>query len=486
MTIQLLKQKLTDLGYGNQLKEPKALKNQIVEIVPENGRIETYNALASKLIKEGAIYQPDPGLVGQQIGRSYKSSAGAVIFPKSRFGDLAIKVNASVGGTKPKTAEHETYSALCIGARLLNPNTNYSLEDLTKASAIVDSSVNNPEDLFSNKMTQDWKDSCVMQTDVFFQNIPLTAKNVRIERQQEGPITKFLYTRADELIKELAANSEEFSAFNKLQSDKWNPGDIWVVNTSVTINNFADCKTIRHLNEKIYELWLSKKLIPISLKKIDSQSGKILELKNSGGINFFGKYRGHTLGQENGFSFTNNNMKIKFTLVNNTTRTGECAVRTFTEAADISAEIEGLAAAGGKAGKTFIDKVLTSMNKPTIFENMGFRPPINGYKELDRQFDNDQLKVMTMFFDLSKKSRYGPQSTINTVEKFIAELQKKPAYKTAAGLKKYVRSKMQCASLAVIIESMNAKQKDELVDKMITYASSEIRQISSFHVKIGK
>ena len=72
MTIQLLKQKLTDLGYGNQLKEPKALKNQIVEIVPENGRIETYNALASKLIKEGAIYQPDPGLVGQQIGRSYK------------------------------------------------------------------------------------------------------------------------------------------------------------------------------------------------------------------------------------------------------------------------------------------------------------------------------------------------------------------------------------------------------------------------------
>ena len=91
-----------------------------------------------------------------------------------------------------------------------------------------------------------------------------------------------------------------------------------------------------------------------------------------------------------------------------------------------------------------------------------------------------------MFFDLSKKSRYGPQSTINTVEKFIAELQKKPAYKTAAGLKKYVRSKMQCASLAVIIETMNAKQKDELVDKMITYASSEIRQISSFHVKIGK
>ena len=323
-------------------------------------------------------------------------------------------------------------------------------------------------------MTQDWKDSCLAQTEIFFKNEQLTAKNYKIERQQEGPITKFLYKRADELIKELAENAVEFRVFNTLQADKWNPGDIWMVSSNVTVNNFASCKSIRHLNEKIYELYLKKHLIPISLKKIDNPNKPgLFELKNSGGINFFGKYRGHNLGAENGFSFTNNNMVIKFTLVNNTTRTGECKVRPFTDS-DVSAEIEGVAAAGGKAGRTFINKILENMGQQTIYS----------YKDIKNRFDNDYENLMMEFFNLSKQTKMGPGPSIKTVEDFKKEIQKK--YNTKTNEKKYVNSKLQCTSLAVSLEKLSAVQKDELVDKMITYASSEIRQISSFHVKVGK
>ena len=37
--IDIIKKHLTDIGYGNQLKEPSSLKNNVIEIVPEEKSI---------------------------------------------------------------------------------------------------------------------------------------------------------------------------------------------------------------------------------------------------------------------------------------------------------------------------------------------------------------------------------------------------------------------------------------------------------------
>lgn len=475
MTISMLRKELEDIGYGTQIQEPKSLKNQLVEIIPSMGRVETYNDLASKLKKYNAVYQDDYTAVAKQIGRSYSSSAGAVIFPQSAFDNLAIRVLTPTSNVGPKTADHETYSALCFIARLNDQNTGFSLEDLQKSVGQVKSSVTrNKEDvakLFSKVMTQDWKNSCAAQTKTFFDKERLVGKNYTVERQQEGPITKHIYSMADRLIKELSANNEKFALFAQVQLDKWNPGDIWVVKDTVKTSDFDQCKTINHLNEVIYEMYLDKKLIGVSLKKWDKKSDAPYDKYNMGSINFYGKFDGYNLGQEGGFSYTNNNMVVKYRLVNTGVKTGKAVVRPFT-GTDVSAEIEGVSAAGGKAGRTFINKVLTQMGKPNILS----------YKDIKPRMDTDVDSLYEEFFMLAKKSKYGPKE--KTAVEFRQKIKEK--YKTVGQEKSYVSAKMQAASFAASLETLTTSEKDTLVDMMICYAASSLRDISSPFIKIGK
>jgi len=320
-------------------------------------------------------------------------------------------------------------------------------------------------------ITSDWKLSSSNQSEAFFKKFNITASNFIVERQQEGPVTKYLYERAKVLINELTTNSDQYRAYEGLQLDKWNPGDIWLVRNDVNTNIFKPAKTIKHLNEIIYELYLERKLISISLKKWDKKSEAPIEVYNAGPRNYYGKYKSHNLGTSNGFSFTNNNMTLLYEMVNTTTKPGSAVIRPFTNT-DISAEIEGVAAAGGKAGRTFINKVLTSMNVPTIVS----------YKDIIPAFDRDQMKIRTDFYNEVMKSKYAPKNM--KINEFIDEIKKKYSSKPAE--RSYINAKYQAASFAVALESLTPAQRDEVVDKLITFAASSIEDISSVFVKVGK
>lgn len=470
--INKLKDELTKHGFGSQIKTPKSLATKVVEIVPVSDRMSTLKDIEEKFARYNALYQEDQEVVKSQIGaRGFSSSVGAVIFPQSEFNDLAVKVVKGVAGAGPSTAEHETYSALCFAARLKSSKTNYELQDLQEASSNVKSSKNNPDHLFSQKMTSDWKLSSANQADSFFKNVQITTNNYNVERQQEGPITKFIYDRAKVLIEELTNNSDEFKSYQGLQLDKWNPGDIWLVRKDVQTSIFTPAKTIKHLNEILYELYLDKKLISISLKKWDKKTDAPYEVYNAGPKNYFGKYKSHDLGTTNGFSFTNNNLTLHYEMKNTTTKTGSAIVRPFT-GTDVSAEIEGVAAAGGKAGRTFINKVL---------KNMGVSEIVS-YKDIIPVYDRDKMKIYTDFYNTVMKSKYAPKNM--KINDFIKEIQKK--YNTPAKERAYINAKYQAASFAVALESLTPVKRDELVDKCISFAASSIEDISSVFVKVGK
>jgi DNA-directed RNA polymerase subunit F len=470
--INKLKDELTNLGYGTQIKTPKSLATKVVEIVPVIGRIETFNDIAEKLDKYNALYQDDQEAIKSQIGaRGFSSSVGGIIFPQSEFADLAVKVIKGGAGSKPSTAEHETYSALCFGAKLKNKATNYELADLQEASSFVDSSKNDPDRLFTTVMTSDWKLSSANQAEAFFKKMAISSTNYTIERQQEGPITEFLYKRAGELIEELTKNSTQFQPYAGLQLDKWNPGDIWLVRNDVTKALFNPAKTIKHLNEIIYELYLDKKLISVSLKKWDKKTEAPIEVYNAGARNYFGKYVRHDLGISGGFSFTNNNLSLHYEMKNTSTKPGSAIVRPFT-GTDVSAEIEGVAAAGGKVGRTFINKVLSSMGVQQIVS----------YKDIIPVFDKDPMKIRTDFYNEVMKSKYAPKNM--KINDFIKEVQKK--YNTIASERAYINAKYQAASFANALESLSPSKRDEVVDKLITFAASSIEDVSSVFVKVGK
>ena len=476
MTLQLLQTELPKIGYGDNLSQPKPQ----IAIISSISRAKVYSDIVDKLTKYNAFYEADQELVAKQIGKKPGSSKGAIIFPKSPFDNLCVITKPPSGqqAKSPNTDQHETYSALCFAAKLRNKDTNYSLQELLKYRDMVESSkATSDQDvrsLFENVMPDDWKSSSIAQTESFFNKENLSGTSFTIERQKEGPITKKIYALADKLIKELAANNTEtFGLFTKLQLDKWNPGDIWVVSNNIRETDFDKCKTLKHLNEELYELYLSKKLIGVSLKKWDRPGPAPYDTYNMGNIQFFGKFNGYGLGSKApGFVYSNVNMVYKYKLVNTTTKQGDAVVRPFT-GTDISAEITGDAAAGGKAGQTFINKVLAQMGKGQISKA----------RDIEDFHRKDPTASMLKFYNTAMKASRDNRPKEKTVAEFKAMINKK--YKDSAETK-YVGAKMQVAEFAAIIETLTPQEKDTLTDMMICYAASSLRQVSSPFVKVGK
>ena len=469
--IDTIKEHLSDLGYGNQLKDRK--EKFLIEVIAEKDRIQTYNEIVKQLIRKGvpnAIYIDDPDTVKDTFGKKVPSTVGAILFPQSQFKDVAIKVGKPVGGGGPSTAEHESYSAFCFASLLKDKKSDFSFNALAKASRLVLTSEDDIDKLFNQKITQEWKDSSVMQAKEFFRRYKLAGNSQYIvERQKEGPITAYLYKQANKFLKDLEKNAT-LSIFANIQLDKWNPGDIWVVHNSVNTKMFEECKTIKHLNEKILELFLVKKLIPVSLKQVKGSGNVPFEISNDGETNYYGRYVDHDLGEKGGFSFSNIQSNLHYEVVNTRSFKGTAVVRPFTKQ-DISAEIKGVAAAGGKAGRTFINIVLKSMGKK----------PILGYKDA-----NDIIKAGKGYEALlalvlqTKFARRLPK----TISEFMNKVMSK--YSTNVKQKDFLRAKLQSADFCLRLEQLSKSELNELVDKSIAYASSTIKQVSSVFIKIGK
>mgnify|MGYP007020163578 CR=1 FL=1 len=78
------------------------------------------------------------------------------------------------------------------------------------------------------------------------------------------------FHRDDDVMKSIySAKNIAFknNDFKPLMDDKWNPGDIWAVESGFTINEL-DSSTVESFNDDILDLHLQKRLIGISLKKV--------------------------------------------------------------------------------------------------------------------------------------------------------------------------------------------------------------------------
>ena len=81
----------------------------------------------------------------------------------------------------------------------------------------------------------------------------------------------------------------------------------------------------------------------------------------------------------------------------------------------------------------------------------------------------------------AKNSEYPPKEDITN---FMTQIQKK--YKPGPKERAYIIAKYQVTELSKILKTLKKSEKDTLVDKCITYASSTIKQVSSVFAKVGK
>lgn len=231
------------------------------------------------------------------------------------------------------------------------------------------------------------------------------------------------------------------------------------------------------------------RVYPVSLKQAKAPNPPF-EISNDGDESFTSLYKNHNLGTaqkvSRGFNVKNNNMHIDFITKNGKTTKKEAKVRPFTGKA-ISLEIEGEVAKGGKAGLTFLDKVLVPM---------GFKPVTN-FNVLINRAKKDLRKEFEILFNMVLKLQNGNakifdgQKVLNLNKKqfdiFFDLIQNsvKNKPKDFGDMVSYFNAKYQAVEIAQRLEKMSAKQKDEFIDRAVTYASSTIKEVSSVFIKVG-
>jgi len=230
-----------------------------------------------------------------------------------------------------------------------------------------------------------------------------------------------------------------------MQPDKWNPADIWLVDTSIKGINFPI--KLDELNNTIIDLLSSGKLIGVSLKKISGTPE--LSLYNISKEDV----EGYTF-EEVISSNKSKEARIKY-------NDGVVAFRTFNFTTNFAGEIQGKTASHGKVGMGAINDALKLNNLP----------PLPSTQETKSSFEsNNPENIIKDFMDIYNKI-VEPISD----EEFINLFNSKDM--------DWKVSKYLSIKLGDIVKTNIAKQ-DEFISDLIRYASSSTK-ISSAFLKVS-
>jgi len=304
-----------------------------------------------------------------------------------------------------------------------NINKGYELSD-------VSNSIEEVKDFILNQST--WKDTFIGTANILFKNF----YNPNFEQHRGSDFVNKIY-EAYKIAKK-AKNSS-------LNSDKWNPADIWLVDKSILEMAFPT--TIEDLNGTLADLFADKKLIGVSLKKTDANpklSVYNLSLEEKEGFNYVG-YDSKP---------TNNNTAIEYS-------DGSITFRTFNFATNFAGEIKGKKAAHGKIGQGPINDILD------YFDINKLPSP----KELQEAFSESNEDLILDFHQT-----YNKIVESISLEDFRELVESKDL--------NYLVSKYLSTKLTSHIENQDKATQDEIISDIIRYASSSTR-LSSVFVKVS-
>jgi hypothetical protein len=230
-----------------------------------------------------------------------------------------------------------------------------------------------------------------------------------------------------------------------MQSDKWNPSDIWLVDKSIKEINFP--ANLEQLNGTLTNLFSDNLLIGVSLKKL-SGGAKLsiynLDEKDKEGHQYIG-YDSRP---------TNNNSVIEY-------NGGKITFRTFNFATNFAGEIQGKTASHGKIGQGALNDILKQNNLP----NLPLPKDIQDmFKSKDEKFIKDYFTIYTQLVESISLSEFNDlisQKDLN-----------------------FIISKYLSLKLTSIIVSQSQPTQDEVISDIIRYASSSTKS-SSIFVKVS-
>lgn len=248
--------------------------------------------------------------------------------------------------------------------------------------------------------------------------------------------------------------------------DKWNPGDIWATTLGSSSNPLSEyTQDWATLNGRVAELsgilGGPTSLLGISLKKTTSATitkyrDPTAEKKNAV------KYSGYIFGK-NGNFFSSQDMYMNCSA-------GTVQFRTFSGDTSWQGEIKGKMAAGGKIGGGNVDFYARQHLRKPVFPSGGERTLFTRSKKTNESF-------LEEFYSLYVKCN-AKQITPNEIMDYDTFKEN-----CMGQQQKFLNSKYACLMLADSLIDSTSSQRNNFVDAIFRYASSDTDQ-SSFYIKV--
>lgn len=428
-----LKKELGKLGF---VKFEDNTKFRVFVYVPKSDRVQELERIVKELGKFGA--QRDTSSAGLKAG----GSLGVVSFTKSSFEGLqiAVKPDSSKDLT---TDEQESLAAYYIAAKMKNPNTDYSLDDF--GTLPVESKFT-PTELFM-KASKGWVKSSTLIGDRIYKTYGRF--NFVICQRSRSSFVKNISDAANNLLKKAGKN---------IGLDKWNPADIWMVNPRMLSTDFSQFESIHDLNSFLYDKFKEKMIIGVSLKQVSRVAkAEVYNFKS-----------GHKPVVFNNLNLGKTGFTASIDAFVNYNNGSSVVFRSFKPTADISGEIQGRYAQGGKVGFGALREIMAEcVTGATITKNT----------DILREFNKGQNAYVEKLYERAKKID-------NRVKSIKKEAFKKAIFDKKAKLEPYIVSKTQALE---VVETLTRAKKSDVecaVGKMISYASSST-DVSSVFVKVS-
>lgn len=413
------------------LKDTKSIRE--IKIL-NNNRSSTRDAI------ENALYEAKIpfGALTRDVG-SFGGTEFTFDQKKVRFIYKPQTGGGGSGAGAEDTTRNESaqavYAAIAFGMGKTISNNDVTMKTIQKHSNLF--SVDGNVDDIRNNLPDEWIKSSITGANALYNRF--------------GRSGKYTFHRGDATVNRINAAFERAKSIEgvRMNINKWNPSDIWMVRSDYDFKCIDDEKTLLGLNQCIQDQLQQGKLIGISLKKM--QSGASLSSKNVFGDMKVNKtYAGYEYSGKSidGYIKLSGGTKIQF--------------RSFGAGAGLTGfqgEVKGANANQGKIGLGPLNMILRAHGISQVSTNAANRVTSNP----DAVFNEIAL-------GLKKYARLS--------QKQIEELKENEKIVTP----KFLYSKLQITELINIIESIaNKKVRDQLVEDIYLYASSQSRFSSAYY-----
>ncbi len=421
--------KLAKLGY-DKVKQG-VTKSTLFVYVPKSQREVALKDLSDKL---------NSPIDGSRKAKNL-SSLGAIALSGGIY--IAVKPDVDKSLT---TDEQESLAGLYIATAMNKPDTDFTYDELVKFG---DPSLFSKYDASSlyEKASKGWIKSSITIAKAMLPYV--RGKNYQVHQRSNSKFVSAISSAAQRLVKEAGVNA---------RLDKWNPSDIWLVSPTLVNTSFSQFKTINELNDWMLDAYKNKKLIGVSLKAVGN-TAKVQEFNVTAKESRNIKYESYNLGKTGFVSAMD--MTIFFDQ-------GAMNIRAFGRPQNVSGDIVGKKARGGKIGAGQLFSVIRKYNE-------NFSTPSD--RQIASQFTKDPSVITSKLYQKMKLLVPDEARKLSPSEFHDAVMKKDNALT-------YVISKTQVSDIAIAINEMTTETKNSMLEEMFDYAASSL-SISSVFVKVS-